>query len=163
MTISESVLLTLRSMPLPDTAEKFDFMLDIYRAALLCESKSPESEMEIKPARHVSLAPRLEPESGRNSQKHPVESIARELSPERNAVITGSGSKEKKAIAEKLDAFRKSNGIGSFRILETLSNGVVTQTEIRAMSAREPYPIAKWRVLGLALDAANTGARSLGG
>ena len=65
----------------------------------------------------------------------------------------GRGGAEKRAIFARLKAWRESHGLGCFRPIVTMSNGAVTEDELRAMLAGERYPIAKWRVVDEVLNA----------
>ena len=53
---------------------------------------------------------------------------------------TGRGAAEKRAIYERLVAFRQRNGLGCFAELEKASKGKVTEAELRTMLDAAPYP-----------------------
>ena len=66
--------------------------------------------------------------------------------------VGGRGVFEKRAVYERLVAFRKRNGLGCFTRLEETAKGEVTATELYAMLNAEPFPIAKWKAVDAALD-----------
>ena len=68
------------------------------------------------------------------------------------SVTVGRGAAEKRAIYERLAAYRRENGLGCFARLEKAANGAVTETELHAMLDAEPLPLAKWRAAAAALD-----------
>lgn len=64
----------------------------------------------------------------------------------------GRGVLEKRAILERLLSFRQRNGLGCLAQIINAANGAVTESELYAMLAAERFPLAKWRVVGAALD-----------
>ena len=67
----------------------------------------------------------------------------------------GIGAAEKREVFERLVAYRRQHGLGSLAAIAKAANGVVTEDEIRAMLAGDKYPLAKWKVVGSALDFVN--------
>ena len=73
-----------------------------------------------------------------------------EEKPTFNAV--GVGAAEKREIYSRLSDYRSRNGLGCLAAVAKATNGVVTEAEIRAMLAGDKYPLAKWKIVGSALD-----------
>lgn len=59
---------------------------------------------------------------------------------------------DKRAVYERLVAYRKRNGLGCFVKLKKAANGDLTDMDLYAMLNAEPFSVAKWKVLGEALD-----------
>ena len=59
---------------------------------------------------------------------------------------------DKRAVYERLVAYRKRNGLGCFVQLKKATNGELTDMDLCAMLNAEPYSIAKWKLLDEALD-----------
>ena len=66
--------------------------------------------------------------------------------------FAGVGATEKREVFERLSDYRRNHGLGSLAVVAKATNGVVTEDEIRAMLAGDKYPLAKWKVVGTALD-----------
>lgn len=64
----------------------------------------------------------------------------------------GRGVFEKRAIFERLQSFRKHGGLGCLAKIIDAANGAVSESELYAMLAAERLPLAKWQVVGAALD-----------
>ena len=59
---------------------------------------------------------------------------------------------DKRAVYERLVAYRKRNGLGCFVQLKKATNGELTDMDLYAMLNAEPYSVAKWKTLDEALD-----------
>lgn len=59
---------------------------------------------------------------------------------------------DKRAVYERLVAYRKRNGLGCFVQLKKATNGELTDMDLYAMLNAEPYSVAKWKLLDEALD-----------
>lgn len=66
--------------------------------------------------------------------------------------FSGYGAREKRATAERLDAFRERHGAGSFRKIAETSNGELTERDVADMTMRLKVPLPKWRMLAACLD-----------
>ena len=64
----------------------------------------------------------------------------------------GIGAAEKREVFERLSDYRRNHGLGSLAVVAKATNGVMTEDEIRAMLAGDKYPLAKWKIVGSALD-----------
>ena len=75
---------------------------------------------------------------------------------EPSAVPTGRGAEEKRAIQEKLKAYRRAHGLGCFRAVAQAGLPEVTETMLRNMAAGTvAYPLSDWRAAGRALERAS--------
>lgn len=74
---------------------------------------------------------------------------------EPSAAPTGRGAEEKRAIQERLKAYRRAHGLGCFRVVAQAGEPEVTETMLRGMvSGTASYPLSSWRAAGRALDRA---------
>ena len=64
----------------------------------------------------------------------------------------GRGAAEKREIYDRLTVYRAQHGLGCLAPVADATGGVVSEDELRAMLAGDRYPLAKWKVVGLALD-----------
>ena len=72
---------------------------------------------------------------------------------EPSAIPTGRGAEEKRAIQEKLKAYRRAHGLGCFQAQARAGLPEVTETMLRNMAAGTvAYPLSDWRAAGRALD-----------
>lgn len=72
---------------------------------------------------------------------------------EPSAAPTGRGAEEKRAIQEKLRAYRRAHGLGCFRTVAQAGLPEVTETMLRNMATGTvAYPLGDWRAVGRALD-----------
>ena len=72
---------------------------------------------------------------------------------EPSAAPTGRGAEGKRAIQEKLRAYRRDHGLGCFRAVAQAGLPEVTETMLRNMAAgTAAYPLSDWRAAGRALD-----------
>lgn len=84
----------------------------------------------------------------------PGEENAGAVAPEEpSAAPTGRGAEEKRAIQEKLRAYRRAHGLGCFRAVAQAGLPEVTETMLRNMAAGTvAYPLSDWRAAGRALE-----------
>ena len=81
------------------------------------------------------------------------ESAGPDAPEEPSAAPTGRGAEEKRAIQEKLRAYRRAYGLGCFRAVAQVDLPEVTGTMLRNMAAGTvAYPLSDWRAAGRALD-----------
>lgn len=74
---------------------------------------------------------------------------------EPSAVPTGRGAEEKRAIQERLKAYRRAHGLGCFRVVAQAGEPELTETILRGMvSGTASYPLSSWRAASRALDRA---------
>ncbi len=74
---------------------------------------------------------------------------------EPSAAPTGRGAEEKRAIQERLKAYRRAHGLGCFRVVAQAGEPELTETMLRGMvSGTASYPLSSWRAAGRALDRA---------
>lgn len=75
---------------------------------------------------------------------------------EPSAVPTGRGAEEKRAIQEKLKAYRRARGLGCFRAVAQAGEPEVTETMLRGMvTGTVAYPMSDWWAAGRALERAS--------
>lgn len=71
--------------------------------------------------------------------------------PETTQTPPGRGGKFKAEVLQRLKAYRKANGLGSFAPLAKAANGAITEDEMRGMIMGDAYPLAKWKALDAVL------------
>lgn len=102
------------------------------------------SEVRMEPAL-VTPGPRTQKRVAADRRPEPVEPGKPQ--------IGGRGSTEKRAIYEKLKAYREKHGLGSYAPLAKASNRALSEDTIRDMATGEgTFPLSKWKVLEAAID-----------
>ena len=92
------------------------------------------------------------------------EETAAEDAPEKNALsgfvpvtvttgtFLGKDAKEKRAIFERLTAYKKSHGLGCCRNIADAANGALSAEDVREMLDAGKRPTSAWKIVDAALD-----------